>query len=242
MATLLLRLAAPMQSWGVDSKFETRQTLREPTKSGVLGLLAAALGCRRDQLPGALLELKMAVRVDQEGRMITDFQTAHGIAADEMGRILRQPDGKRRPARNRDFVTTRQYLCDAVFVVALEHEDEQWLGELADALRTPAYPLFLGRRSCPPTLPLVLGITAKDRRSALNACPWQAAEHYRRKHGTQLLRVLADAEPGSAARPSRRDVPVSFDPGCRRHAMRAIEQYTMTPPGEHEHDPMSELS
>ena len=45
MATLLLRLAAPLQAWGSDSKFETRKTDREPTKSGVVGLLAAALGC-----------------------------------------------------------------------------------------------------------------------------------------------------------------------------------------------------
>ena len=44
MATLLLRLAAPLQAWGADSKFETRKTAREPTKSGVIGLLAAALG------------------------------------------------------------------------------------------------------------------------------------------------------------------------------------------------------
>ena len=49
MATLLLRLAAPLQAWGADSKFETRKTAREPTKSGVIGLLAAALGLRRDE-------------------------------------------------------------------------------------------------------------------------------------------------------------------------------------------------
>ena len=49
MATLLLRLAAPLQAWGADSKFETRKTGREPTKSGVIGLLAAALGLRRDE-------------------------------------------------------------------------------------------------------------------------------------------------------------------------------------------------
>ena len=49
MATLLLRLAAPMQAWGCGSKFDTRRTNREPTKSGVVGLLAAALGIRREQ-------------------------------------------------------------------------------------------------------------------------------------------------------------------------------------------------
>ena len=47
MATLLLRLAAPLQAWGADSKFETRKTNREPTKSGVIGLLAAALPERK---------------------------------------------------------------------------------------------------------------------------------------------------------------------------------------------------
>lgn len=64
MATLLLRLAAPLQSWGSDSKFETRKTDREPTKSGVVGLLAAALGLRRDDTEGLarLNGLRFAVR------------------------------------------------------------------------------------------------------------------------------------------------------------------------------------
>lgn len=61
MATLLLRLAAPLQAWGADSKFETRKTGREPTKSGVIGLLAAALGLRRDERE-ALLRYWAAVR------------------------------------------------------------------------------------------------------------------------------------------------------------------------------------
>ena len=68
MATLLLRLAAPLQSWGMDSKFETRKTNREPTKSGVIGLLAAALGLRRDDAAGLarLNGLHFAVRADRE--------------------------------------------------------------------------------------------------------------------------------------------------------------------------------
>ena len=47
MSTLLLRLAGPLQAWGNDSKFETRRTGREPSKSGVIGLLAAALGKKK---------------------------------------------------------------------------------------------------------------------------------------------------------------------------------------------------
>jgi CRISPR system Cascade subunit CasD len=44
MPVLLLRLAAPLQSWGVESKFDTRRTLGYPTKSGVIGLVASAMG------------------------------------------------------------------------------------------------------------------------------------------------------------------------------------------------------
>lgn len=69
MATLLLRLAAPLQAWGADSKFETRKTGREPTKSGVIGLLAAALGLRRDESEALtrLTGLRFGVRVEREG-------------------------------------------------------------------------------------------------------------------------------------------------------------------------------
>ena len=75
MATLLLRLAAPLQSWGSDSKFETRKTDREPNTSGVLSLLAAALGLRRDDTEGFawLNGLRFDVRAEQEGRLLADF-------------------------------------------------------------------------------------------------------------------------------------------------------------------------
>lgn len=71
MATLLLRLAAPLQAWGADSKFETRKTGREPTKSGVVGLLAAALGLRRDEREALtrLTGLRFGVRVEREGQL-----------------------------------------------------------------------------------------------------------------------------------------------------------------------------
>ncbi len=138
MATLLLRLAAPLQSWGADSKFETRKTNREPTKSGVIGLLAAALGLRRDDAAGIarLNGLHFAVRADREGSLLVDFHTAN-----------REEDRKKGKA---PYVTYRHYLQDAVFLVGLESEDTALLQELETALKHPVYPLYLGRRSCPP--------------------------------------------------------------------------------------------
>ena len=116
MATLLLRLAAPLQAWGSDSKFETRKTDREPTKSGVVGLLAAALGLRRDDTEGLarLNGLRFAVRADQEGSLLVDFHTAK--------------------SRDTSYVTYRHYLEDAVFLAGLESGDEALLRELEAAL------------------------------------------------------------------------------------------------------------
>ena len=155
MATLLLRLAAPLQSWGSDSKFETRKTDREPTKSGVVGLLAAALGLRRDDTEGLarLNGLRFAVRADQEGSLLVDFHTAK--------------------SRDTSYVTYRHYLQDAVFLAGLESEDEALLWELEAALRHPVYPLYLGRRSCPPTLPLCLGIRQGSLLDVLRTEPMQ---------------------------------------------------------------------
>lgn len=131
---------------GSDSKFETRKTNREPTKSGVIGLLAAALGLRRDDAAGLarLNGLHFAVRADREGSLLVDFHTAN-----------REEDRKKGKA---PYVTYRHYLQDAVFLVGLESEDTALLQELETALKHPVYPLYLGRRSCPPTLPLCLGI------------------------------------------------------------------------------------
>ena len=100
MATLLLRLAAPLQAWGADSKFETRKTNREPTKSGVIGLLAAALGLRRDESEGLarLTGLRFGVRVEREGQLLVDYHTA-----------------KTQDEKN-SYVTYRHYLQDAVFL------------------------------------------------------------------------------------------------------------------------------
>lgn len=227
MATLLLRLAAPLQCWGVDSKFETRKTNREPTKSGVLGLVAAALGLRRDDEEGLarLARLRFGVRVDREGDLLVDFHTAHRV------------DGKKETS----WVTYRHYLCDAVFLVGLESDDRAWLGALEAALRRPVYPPFLGRRSCPPTQPLCLGVREAELVAALRAEPRLVKP--RRGEG-DTLRLVIDAAPGEAGAPVR-DLPLSFSPLQRRFGFRPAREAFVPAPREPEaetaHDPFVEL-
>ena len=221
MATLLLRLAAPLQAWGSDSKFETRKTDREPTKSGVVGLLAAALGLRRDDTEGLarLNGLRFAVRADQEGSLLVDFHTAK--------------------SRDTSYVTYRHYLQDAVFLAGIESEDTALLQQLQQALLHPAFPLYLGRRSCPPTLPLCLGIRAGKLLDTLRAEPLLVKQ----RNGAPL-RIVADADPADAAAVPRRDLAVSFSPIHRQYGFRPVREWNTNPPempGATEHDAMAEL-
>jgi CRISPR system Cascade subunit CasD len=226
MATLLLRLAAPLQAWGVDSRFEIRQTEREPSKSGVVGLLAAALGIRRGDTAALapLNELRFGVRVDQEGVLLRDFQMVY-------------------KDRKTSYLTQRYYLADAVFLVGLESEDACFLQTLADALHHPAFPLFLGRRSCPPAMPLVLEIVDEALLPALQTTPWQASAWYQKKNAGAHLRVITDAFPGEQTRAFREDLPVSFDQRNRQYRYRPmLERSAALPMGPTtEHDPMQEL-
>ena len=242
MATLLLRLAAPLQSWGADSKFETRKTNREPTKSGVAGLLAAALGLRRDddRALQRLNRLRFGVRVDREGELLMDYHTANNPQPVEVKKARKKGQKVQAP-----YVTRRYYLSDAVFLVGLESEDLSLLEQLQWALSHPVYPLFLGRRSCPPTLPLCLGIRPGSLLDTLRAEPGLVPA--RQGDPPMQTRIVADASPLEAGAVPRRDLPLSFSPIHRQFGYRPVQElpvtlHTAAPAGEETtHDPFAEL-
>ena len=213
MSTLLLRLASPLQSWGSDSKFDRRNTQREPTKSGVIGLLAAALGRRREETLDDISELKFGVRIDQPGKIIKDFHTARDI-------------NKKNP-----YVTERYYLADAVFLVGIEGE-KSFIEILEKAILAPVFPLFLGRRSCPPDGRISLGIKNMDLENALREEPWQAGEWYKNRYmkkGTPIsLTLVLDSPQVTLNR--RRDLPISFNQKYRQHKYRYIDDIPDTVP------------
>jgi CRISPR system Cascade subunit CasD len=207
MPTLLLRLAAPMQSWGVESNFEIRRTEGFPTKSGVIGMIAAALGRSRNESLDDLNKLNFGIRVDREGQIIEDFQIAKGKAEKDT------------------YLTRRNYLSDAVFLVGLESENSDFLKGIEDALKHPVYPLFLGRRSCPPTMPLLIGIRDGDLLTSLKCEPWLLEEWRQEKiydDSERQLRIIVDCngENGGAV---IRDVPLSFSPIHRKFGWRYIK-------------------
>lgn len=241
MATLLLRLSAPLQSWGDESKYNIRQTRREPSKSGIIGLLAAALGLKRDSPEIAKLsgQLRMGVRIDQPGQVIRDYHTARPPKYTAKGEVRHHPDGSVMMA-DAPEVTERYYLCDACFLVGMESSDETLLNRLAEALSSPCFPLYLGRRACPPTLPLLLGIRSVPLADALREEPWQASTWVRR-HAPTRLRIILENAPGEAPIHTLRDAPISFSPIHRRYTQRGLEREQMVELIENAHDPMAEL-
>ncbi|MGI6142163.1 MAG: type I-E CRISPR-associated protein Cas5/CasD [Caldicoprobacterales bacterium] len=204
MSTLLLRLAAPMQGWGVDT-FERRGTERIPTKSGVVGLLASALGRRRNESIDDLTKLRFGVRVDREGTLLRDFHTAR--------------------SQKSAYVTIRYYLSDAVFLVGLEG-NKAFLYEIEYALRHPVFPLYLGRRSCPPEGKLSLGVREdKTLLQALQEEPWLVSNYIKMKEDTEVrLRIITDADSQSAGWHIQHDLPLSFDQSHRQYGFRRVSE------------------
>lgn len=162
MPTLLLRLQGPMQSWGTTSRFDERDTQLEPSKSGVLGLVCAALGRDRAEPVADLAVLKMGVRVDREGTPLRDYQTATGVMT-AAGKV----------DLGRTVVSPRYYLADAVFLVGLEGADRLLLDTVHRALLHPHWPLCLGRKGCPPSPSVYLpdGLLDTDLIASLQAYP-----------------------------------------------------------------------
>lgn len=224
MPTLLLRLAGPMQSWGTRSRFTERDTELEPSKSGVLGLVCAALGRPRSEDVSDLAALQMGVRVDREGTIERDYHTAgsvDGIAKasgglyKKDGRIVGQP-------------SNRYYLADADFLVGLEG-DESLLREIEQALRAPRWHLFLGRKSLVPSVPVFLpggGLRQVPLREALEAEPWplEPPALPPARYRNNLLRLVLEADFDTDGHEVRMDQPLGAAFATRSFGPRAIVQ------------------
>lgn len=225
MSVLLIRLAGPMQAWGTQSRFTIRDTGLEPSKSGVIGLLCAALGKPRDEAadPGPpdyptlaeLAALKMAVRVDRPGTMAVDYHTAMNV-------IRASSKSGSKPELQDCVPSTRYYLADADFLVGLEGP-LGLLRRLDAALADPVWPLYLGRKSFVPSLPVRVpdglrpDATLPD---ALKEEPWWKRTPWDKPEAP--LRIVADADLNEGT-DVRSDVPLNFISQNRVFARRRVK-------------------
>lgn len=220
---LALRLEGPLQSWGFDSQYNRRNTGLMPTKSAIGGMCCAALGLPRGSnkeqeflstfgtvrmtaiaLPRKGDKKELAVRRLQDYHTVQNTKTAEGKTKD-------------------CHITHRQYLTDAVFGVLLEG-DAALLGEIANALADPKWGIWLGRKTCIPSAPILLGLKGN----------WDNLLRLLKDNRDDALRLLIGDKPlelftrqeevenFGEGRDSLPDAPVSFATDRRQFSQRRV--------------------
>ena len=183
---LLFQLYGPMASWGDVAVGEMRPTFDHPSKSAVLGLVAAALGLKRSDTEEqrALAEgYRFAVRLEAPGVMLRDFHTAEVPSGKNMPAHVQTRRDELGVVKHKDnpIVSRRDYRCDARATVCLwrANDDPRWsLDALAEELQTPSFLLYLGRKACPLALPLRPQVVeAESLRAAFRQMPMDAFTH-----------------------------------------------------------------
>ncbi|WP_276861539.1 type I-E CRISPR-associated protein Cas5/CasD [Anaerococcus tetradius] len=225
MKTILLKLSGPMQAFGTSSNFETRYTDYYPSKSAIVGMLAASLGYRRDDCRiEKINEIDFAVRVDQKPNLIRDYQIAQKYKTN--GTIAR------------NYVTNRYYLEDGIFIVAIGARDEL-IEELYEALNRPYFQVFMGRRSCPPPADFILNLVEEEPIEALKNLSWQASSYFKRRNKFYKANIYADNALIEGRKIRRNDRVISFSQKRREFSIRFESENSIDFSDEYQtsHDP-----
>lgn len=191
--TLLLRLDGPMQSWSAQDRGEAPFILL-PMRSELISMVATALAYRRDESLDGLEFFDAAVRADEPGRLLSDFQTSWRTRTPTMAAAETQG------GQVRVNVQRRHYATDAVFTAALAGSAET-IEAASAALRRPGRQVFLGRRCCPPAAPIVFGVSELPALEALRAVPYQG--HRERPPGRYQAALYSSASAQSHDGPPR---------------------------------------
>ena len=219
MKHLALFLRAPLQSWGVSGRFGERPTMSFPSRSGVLGLLAAATGIDRsdDIWLERASKMRFSVRAYRTGSRLSDYHTVGGGYDKDCLRERRCIPAKAEDGKpGNTALTRREYLQDAVFGVVISGDDESFLEQVANGVQDPVWGVWLGRKSCIPTEPVFAGLVDSE----------DAAWNLLKKRTERLespdvqLASVVECEPGRAD-DLIPDVPLSF--ARRTYSVRAVE-------------------
>jgi CRISPR system Cascade subunit CasD len=212
---LALLLEGPLQSWGFDSQYNRRNTGLMPTKSAVVGMCCATLGFPRGSseekaLLDRFINVRMtAIAMPRKGgnnelpvRRLQDYHTV---------RNTKTAEGK-----NKDcHITHRQYLTESSFGVLLEG-DSTLLKQVAAALENPVWGVWLGRKTCIPTAPVLAGLKT-DRNAALQLLIGERPlESFTRQE---------DVDNFADGRDSLPDMPVSFATERRLFSPRRVKTW-----------------
>jgi len=249
MATALLRLSAPLQAYGLNSRWDEHATATRPTKSAVTGLVANALGWERDADLADLAALVFTVRADRPGRITTDHQSAGGGSFPRTALAASRPNADLHPntygaprAPHLDsagapaayyvpslrgtVLITKEYLADAAFLVGLSTPDRGLAERVVAAVRRPHRLLYLGRRSCPPARSVGHGVTEDG------PAQWPDRVPLLPEASTPRPTVWTEAPPGPGTIGSPEQPPSTF--ARRDHRTVHLRTTTARPPAAEE--------
>jgi CRISPR system Cascade subunit CasD len=173
---LLFRLYGPLAAWGDIAVGEYRPSFAHPGKSAIIGLLAAALGIRRDEeeRQKSLAEsCSFAVRVDSMGVLLRDYHTTQ-VPSAKKGVVHNTRRSELAADGLNTILSSRDYRCDAAYTAAITMAEgsPHTVQQLASALAKPVFTLYLGRKSCPLAMPLQPQVvSATTLRDALGTVP-----------------------------------------------------------------------
>jgi CRISPR system Cascade subunit CasD len=196
---LTFALVAPLASFGSIAVGERRSGWDRPGRSAVLGLLGACLGVEREDDDGQAAlaaQYGLALLCHAPGRLLADYHTAQVPSAKGRRRFATRAAELAAPELN-TILSRRDYRSGAWHLAAVWPRvlAPRWsLGELAEAMRRPAFAPYLGRKSCPLGLPLAPAIdeTAADAVAALLSRHAAGPEARLQQAGRPLRERLAD--------------------------------------------------
>ncbi len=215
MPTLLMRLKGPMQSWGVQSRFVERDSGSEPSKSGVIGLVCAALGRDRAEPIDDLAAMKFGARIDAEGSRANDYHIAGKSGYARASGKVEQTNA---------IPTNRYFFADADYLVGLESDNRDLLELIDSKLADPVWPLFLGRKSFVPSEPIRIpdGLVEKPLVDALRDYPYRPS---RKLFGSRKRRSEKDVSSGTNAGDEKENLSKEIPTKRLRFAFETPEQF-----------------
>ncbi len=151
---LIFQLHGPMAYWGVDAPGEVRHTHELPSRSALLGLLAAGVGIRRDdteRLNAFNRHYSLVVCASRNPRWARDYHTVQMPKEVRKARYFSRREELSAPELLSAIISRRDYYTDAWWMVAVATTPDApySLEQLQDGLRHPVFPLYLGRKSHP---------------------------------------------------------------------------------------------
>jgi len=205
---------APMVSFGVDSKFDQRDTLTFPSRSVVTGLIAAAMGIPRGDSVrlGELAELAVVSIVfpNASGSIEEDFHTIGGGYPDSTKPLSAEGQKKNNP-----IVTSRYYLTGSRSAAIVSGKSEQ-IARIASAMQDPVWGGWIGRKCCIPATPVFQGVFQTEEEALKQLRTLAGLDDGERP---RIFRECSPIDPEAALYP---DVPVDFE--SREFAPRALKE------------------